>query len=118
MQHDAQWRARLAAGYLSTTHHGATGWLLGLGVLLIVGICATDSRDSRGDSYRASCWCHKRLHPAPLPVPRVVVRRVRGATALVVATIARGTIQPSVSALVESYGSECSVRGLSLRQWR
>jgi cell division transport system permease protein len=116
VQHDAQWRSRLAAWLsLGRRTMALLAVLLGLGVLLIVGNTVRLDIQGRAEEIRTVQL---------LGATNGFIRRpflylgswygvLAGATALFVATIARGTIQPSVSALVESYGSEFRLEGLS-----
>jgi cell division transport system permease protein len=117
VQHDAMWRERLAAWLsLGRRTMSLLALLLGLGVLLIVG--NTVRLDIQGRS--------EEIHTVQLlGATDGFIRRpflylgawygvLAGSVAILVAKAARGAIQQPVTALVQSYGSEFELQGLTL----
>jgi len=112
VQHDAQWRERLAAWLdLGRRLAAVVAALLGLGVLLVVGNTVRLEIQGRADEIAI-----QRLLGAtdgfvrrPFLYYGLCQGLLAGLLALGVAALARQALQPAVGALVASYGGEFSL---------
>lgn len=115
VQHDAQWRARLGAWLgFGRRMTGLTAILLGVGVLLVVGNTVRLELQSRSEEIQTVqlLGATDGFVRRPFLYLGAWYGALAAALAIGIALAVRQALQAPVAALVESYGSRFSLKGL------